>query len=335
MTTCRAVLLYLIAGAATLSAATGWPSAQTSSPLQLEAKVPLGDVRGRIDHMAIDLPRRRLFVAELGNDSVGVVDLAAGKVIHRISGLAEPQGVGYAPATDTLFVANARDGSVRLFRGEDYEPAGRIDLGSDADNIRVDAAAGRLFVGYGNGALAVIDTDSRSKIADIPLQAHPESFRLDRNSGRIFVNQPSIRTIAVVDSSTGREQAVWPMRDAAGNFPMVLDDKGDRLFVGFRDPAKLGVYSTKDGRVLALLDSCGDTDDLFVDGKRGYVYVSCGDGFLDVFNAKGDGYVRSARIRTASGARTSLFVPELDRLFLAVREEPDERAAIWEFRPTP
>src|SRR5262249_44397654 len=154
------------AAAATLSMASVWLTAQTTPPLQLEAKIPLGDVRGRIDHLAVDLPRRRLFVAELGNDSVGVIDLAAHKVIHRISGLAEPQGVGYAAATDTLFVANARDGSVRLFRGDDYAPAGQIALGNDADNIRIDAAGGRLFVGYGNGALAVIDVGSRSKIAD-------------------------------------------------------------------------------------------------------------------------------------------------------------------------
>jgi len=333
MTVIRTALPYAIAAAAVLSLAAGWPHAQTSTPLQLEAKIPLGDVRGRIDHLAIDVGRRRLFVAELGNDSVGVIDLAAGKVIHRISGLAEPQGVGYVPATDTLFVANARDGSVRMFRGTDYAPAGQIDLGSDADNIRIDAAAGRLFVGYGNGALAVIDAATGRKTADIPLQAHPESFRLDRNSARIFVNLPAVRAITVVDSATGKEQAVWPMRDAAGNFPMALDD--DRVLVGFRDPAKLGVFAAKDGRVLALLDSCGDTDDLFADSKRGYILMSCGDGFLDVFSAETDSYARIARIRTAAGARTSLFVPELDRLFLAVREVPDERAAIWEFRPTP
>jgi len=333
MAVIRTALPYAIAAAAVLSLAAGWPHAQTSTPLQLEAKIPLGDVRGRIDHLAIDVGRRRLFVAELGNDSVGVIDLAAGKVIHRISGLAEPQGVGYVPATDTLFVANARDGSVRMFRGTDYAPAGQIDLGSDADNIRIDAAAGRLFVGYGNGALAVIDAATGRKTADIPLRAHPESFRLDRNSGRIFVNLPAVRAITVVDSATGKEQAVWPMRDAAGNFPMALDD--DRVLVGFRDPAKLGVFAAKDGRVLALLDSCGDTDDLFADSKRGYILMSCGDGFLDVFSAETDSYARIARIRTAAGARTSLFVPELDRLFLAVREVPDERAAIWEFRPTP
>jgi YVTN family beta-propeller protein len=122
-----------------------------TAPLQLEAKVPLGDVRGRIDHMAVDLKRQRLFVAELGNDSVAIVDLANRKVIGRISGLKEPQGVGYEPSTDMLYVANAGDGSVRLFEGNDYKAVGRIELGSDADNIRIDAASNRVFIGYGSG----------------------------------------------------------------------------------------------------------------------------------------------------------------------------------------
>jgi hypothetical protein len=147
-------------------------------PLRLESKIALGDVRGRIDHLAIDPVRNRLFVAELGNDSVGVIDLAAGKVIHRFAELAEPQGVGYELSTDTLYVANAGDGSVRMFRGGDFGENGRIELGDDADNIRIDAPRQRVLVGYGDGAIAVIDF-SRRKIAEFAIPAHPESFQLD------------------------------------------------------------------------------------------------------------------------------------------------------------
>jgi DNA-binding beta-propeller fold protein YncE len=110
-------------------------------------------VSGRIDHLGIDLKRQRLLVAELGNNSLGVVDLAAGKVLSRITGLAEPQGVAYVPFSDSVFVANAGDGSVRVLRGEDLNPIGRIELGDDADNVRVDAARDRVLVGYGKGAL--------------------------------------------------------------------------------------------------------------------------------------------------------------------------------------
>ena len=309
---------------------------ETPSPssLQLETKIPLGDVKGRIDHMAIDLPRRRLFVAELGNDTVGVIDLNEQKVQHVITGLKEPQGIGYVPSSDTLFVANAGDGSVLLFRGAEYAAAGRIDLGDDADNIRVDSASNRVFVGYGSGALAVIDPATNGKIADIPLKAHPESFQLARSDRRIFVNVPKAREIAVVDRFAGKQTVSWPI-DNGSNFPMALDESSGRVFVGFRNPPQLSVFSVRDGSAIASVGACGDTDDLFFDAKRQRVYLSCGDGYLDVFEAQGDAYRRLDHIPTISGARTALFVPELDRLFVAARANPGEPAALWVFRPIP
>src|SRR5262249_20017736 len=130
-----------LAGAVAFALAVAWPRATAAEPLQLEARIPLGQVAGRIDHMAFDAARHRLFVAELGNDSVGVVDVEAREVVHRIAGLRHPQGVGYLPSLDLLLVANATDGSVHVFNGPQYAEAGRRDLGAAADNIRIHAAA--------------------------------------------------------------------------------------------------------------------------------------------------------------------------------------------------
>jgi hypothetical protein len=166
------------------------------------------------------------------------------------------------------------------------------------------------------------------------LQAHPESFQLARSDRRIFVNVPKAREIAVVDRFASKQTASWPV-DNGSNFPMALDESSGRLFVGFRNPAQLRVFSMRDGSPVATVDSCGDTDDLFFDAKRQRVYLSCGDGYLDVFEAQGDAYRRSAHIPTISGARTALFVPELDRLFVAARANSGEPAALWVFRPIP
>jgi hypothetical protein len=219
-----------------------------------------------------------------------------------------------------------------MFRGPDYSVAGRIDLGDDADNVRLDAAANRIIVGYGNGALAVFDPENRSKIADIPLKAHPEGFQLDAKSRQIFVNVPDARAISVIDSLNGKQKENGPTTGAGGNFPMAIDEAESEVVSVFRDPPKLRAYSMQTGKAVKELDVCGDSDDVFLDAKRQRLYVSCGAGFIDVVDTS-SAYKRVARVPTAPGARTALFVPELDRLFLAVRASGGESAAVWVYRP--
>ncbi len=336
MTSRREFSAVLLAALATIFLAKGAAGEKAEMPpLQLEAKIPLGDIRGRIDHMAADLARHRLFVAALGSDSLVVVDIEAQRLDRIIGELSEPQGVGYNPATDTLYVANAGDGSVRLFKGSDLSPGERINLGSDADNIRVDSKAGRVFIGYGDGALAIVDAVTNSKIASAPLQAHPESFQLDGNTSRIFVNVPKAATIDVVDRTSGEKIASWPTAARGANFAMALDRARQHVIVAFRQPAELGIFSVADGSFIASVPTCGDVDGLFLDSNRDRIYVSCGEGFVDVLAADGNSYRQVAHIATAPGARTSLFVPELDRFLLAVPARGEAGAAIWIFRPSP
>jgi len=306
-------------------------SAALPDLMTLEAKIPLGEVRGRIDHLALDPGRHRLYVAELGNGSLGVVDLDQGKVIQRISGLSEPQGVAYVPGADLVYVAQGGDGALARFKADDLAPTGQVALGSDPDNIRVDPTAQRLVVGYGDG-LALLEAASGRKTGAIPLAGHPESFQLAA-AGRIFVNVPEARQIAVVDAATGKQTGAWSLPHAGGNFPMALDTTAGRLVVVYRDPAVLGVFDMATGAVLARVATCGDADDVFADLPRGRLYVSCGEGMIDILQRQGDGYAELGRVPTAAGARTALFVPELDRLFLAVRANGSEPAAIWIFRP--
>lgn len=315
--------------------APGMAGAAEPPPLALENQVPLGDIRGRIDHLAIDVARQRLFVAELGNDSVGVVDLATRQVLRTLMGLKEPQGVGYEPGTETLFVANAGDGSVRLFRGPDYTPAGQVDLGSDADNVRVDAARHQVLVGHSDGTLSTIDAATGRMLGSIRVNAHPEGFQLDSIGKLVWVNIPDAHQIAVLDRLTGKQVASWPERQWGGNFPMAFDPEGHRIFVVFRHPAKLASIDVDTGKTTPSIDTCGDSDDVFVDAKRHRAYVSCGEGYVDVLSEIGSAYVRIARITTRSGARTSYFSPELDRFYVAARAAAGVPAAIWVFKPSP
>ena len=320
---------------AALAAGVIWVSCVSGaeSPLLLEAKVPLGQVRGRIDHLAVDVARQRLFVAELGNDTVGVVDLAHHTVLRTLSGLHEPQGIGYEPTTDTLYVANAGDGAVQLFQGSDLSPLGRLELGDDADNVRIDPKSHRVIVGYGKGALALIDPVSRKKIGEIKLEGHPESFQITADGSQGFVNIPDAHEIAAVAFRQSEQPSPWGTQDLRANYPMTLDAAGSRVHAVFRHPATLAAFDMRSGKKLYSIDTCGDSDDVFFDSKRSRTYVSCGEGFIEVIADQSNHYAKEAKIATVGGARTALFVPELDRYFLAVRASGQEPAAIWIFKP--
>ena len=313
----------------------GPPAASTAErgPLVLETKIPLGDITGRIDHLTIDVTRRRLFVAELGNNTVGVVDLDGRKVIRRLAGFDEPQGVAYVSETETLYVANGGDGVLLAFRGAQLEPVGKVVLEEDADNIRIDHDQGRLYVGAGRGNLTIIDAAAFKKVGEVRLDGHPESFQLESEGSRIYVNVPDAREVAVLDRKSNKQIASWPTAGLRSNYPMALESSRKRVLVAFRQPATLVSFDADSGAVQERVEICGDADDVFVDARRGYIYVACGQGVMDVLSSRGDRTTRVARIETSPGARTAFFSPELDRLFVAARAAGGEGAAVWVFRP--
>ena len=295
----------------------GITSVGSAEPLSDVQVISLPGVERRIDHFAVDPAGKRLFVAALGNGTLEVLDVAGGKRITSIPGLKEPQGVAYLPLVHRIVVA-MRGGSVAAFDDASYERTATIPKLGDADNLRYDAAAGELYLGYGEGALGVIDPSTLKLGASIPVGAHPESFRLEDQGPRIFVNVPDKREVLVVDRTKRSAVMHIPLGGASNNYPMWLDESGHRLFVGVRRPAQLLVFDTASGKRLAAVSCVGDTDDLFYDARRDRVYVIGGEGYVDVFDASAAGkYERIQRIATRAGARTGLWSPELDRLFVA------------------
>ena len=297
--------------------------------LKLVQTIPIPGVEGRIDHLSVDLKSRRLFVAALGNNTLEVVDLAQGKRIRSITGLLEPQGVVYIPDLDQVVVANGDDGTVRTFDAKSFTTVSSLTLGDDADNVRYDSTGGRLVVGYGAGALGFIDAKTHKIIGTVKLSAHPESFQLEKSRPRIYVNVPNANHIAVVDSSKQTVITTWPVGQYRANFPMALDEARHRLFVGTRNPAKLVVFDTESGKQITALNISGDTDDVFFDQENKRIYVSAGEGNIDVIRQiDTDRYETNTKIAAGAGARTSLFVPELRRLFLAVPHRGTQEPAI-------
>jgi len=225
------------------------PAAAVDTPdaLVLEREISLERVSGWIDHMAVDLEQQRLAVAEPGNNTVDLIDLKSGRPIHRISGLHETQGIAFVRSANLLAVASAADGSVKLFHASDFSSVESVDLGDNADNVRVDRKTENLVVGYDTGGLAVIDSRTYVKIGDIALKAHPEGFQLAPDGGHAFVNVPDAREIVVVDLVGGRQTASWRIPNLESNFPMALESTAQRLSIVFRDPARLVLLNATDG----------------------------------------------------------------------------------------
>lgn len=320
----------------------GAAPARAEEPLQLETRITLPDIIGRLDGLALDAAQHRLFVAEIGNDSVAILDLAAQKFLRRLMHLEEPRGLGYLAASDTLYVASGLDGALRSFRGPKLAALAAIALGPEPDEIRIDAAARLVYVGYGAGVIATIDDATHQIRGKVTLREHPAGFALAPDGKRLFVDIPATHEIAVIEPGADKPVATWPLADGRDNFPLALD--GDRVLSVFRRPPLLAALSAANGHTLATAPTCGDAGGVFVDARRRRVYVICGEGFVDVLEREGAGYRRTAHLATGAGARTGLFSAELDRLFVAVPTTPASAvtdaspaipAAVWVFRPAP
>jgi DNA-binding beta-propeller fold protein YncE len=152
-----------------------WDAQKQAAPLELLSKVPLPGVHGRLDHLAADVYHSRIFVAASADGSVQVLDMRRNSVLDPLTGLAEPRNAAYVESSNRVFVSSAGDGTLRAYDGETLKFINSLRLGPEADAIRVDRARDRIYVGYGEGALAILDSLGR-RLSDISLKAHPESF---------------------------------------------------------------------------------------------------------------------------------------------------------------
>jgi DNA-binding beta-propeller fold protein YncE len=299
--------------------------------LRLEREIPLPGVEGRIDHISADITGKRVFVAALGNGTLEIVDVAQGKRTAEIKNLKEPQGVAYVPASGAVYVAGGGDGTVRSFDSHTLSPLHQVSLGEDADNLRYDATRQQLLAGYGKGAIAVLGLDLARK-ANFPLPVHPESFQLAPDGQRIFVNLPDNRSVGMVDLAGQPANPAWSHPMAAANFPMALDGTIHRVFIACRTPPRLQVINSDTGATSAWTRTVADADDLFVDETLRMLYVIGGEGFVDVLYIRfGDALVSRARVPTAPGARTGLYVPQWHQLLVAAPRQGAQEARLLVF----
>jgi hypothetical protein len=312
-------VLFLLALCNSYSSCKGQKEFGTSL-LHLDKTIPLADVKGRIDHIDINLEEQVLYVAALGNNSLEAVNLKNGTIIHSIGNLDEPQGVCYIPQYKEIFVANGGNGDCYFYNAHNFEKVATIHLSTDADDVRYDSTERKIYVGYGAGGIAIIDAETHLQTGDVKLPGHPESFQIDKKLHRLYVNVPDAHLIGVIDLTDMKLIHQWTRNRPTGNFSMAIDTIQHRVFIAYRHPANLIIVDGKTGVEIAATDMAGDADDLYYDNDSAEVFASCGDGYINIFQQDGNNvYKQIANIASGTGARTSLFIPSLKLFVVASR----------------
>jgi hypothetical protein len=322
-------------------------NSQDKLPLQRVQTIPMPGVLGRLDHLGVDIEGGRLFAAALGDrqNTVEVIDLKLGKRISSIRGQRMPQGVFYSADFKKVFVANGKDGTVKIFSGDKFLLLDSLSIGGNADHVGYDQVTKDLYVGTGvpnlrAGALAIIDTQTIKQIGSIQTESRPGGIKIESSGPRIFVTLGGLPKVGVVDREKRQVTATWPLTGVPSVVALALDETHHRLFGGSRNPPMLIVLDTESGKQIAQLEGVEGIDDLWYDAERDRIYASGGRGatagFVYVYQQKdSDRYELTAKVPTRANAQTSIWVPQLNRLYVSASANDGEEAAILVFEPQP
>src|SRR6266478_3760038 len=323
---------------------TGSSQETAKQPLRLAQTISMPNVKGRLDHVDVDVKGKRLFVAGLENGTLEVVDVQGGKWMRSIPGFKKPQGVSYVPELNKLFVASGDDGMIRVFRGDSLDLLDPIPLDRGPNRVVYEPHSKLVYVGYGGkdagkdyGEVGIIDAKNDKHIGDIKVIAHPSELLLTKSGTTLFVFISIANQLQVIDTNKRQLVSTWPVSSQRPG-DAAFDESTSRLFIGTRTPAEMIVMNSKSGKEVAHFPTVEGQDGVYFDGLRKRVYVSGGRelqyGFVYVYQRKGaDQNETLGKIPTRAGAGTSFWSPELNRYYVAAPANNKEDAAILVYAP--
>jgi DNA-binding beta-propeller fold protein YncE len=310
-------------------------ASQEKAPLKLIETTPLPGFSGDFDHFAADLKGNRLFLAAEDHKTVEVFDLKTGKSMHSITGFGQPHAIVYLPESNKLIVTDGDDfGRVALVSGDNYQLMDTIKLPEGVDGAVFNPMNQYYYVESGGKTehqLNIIDTKNFKHVGDITLPGnHSEAMKIDRAGKKMYVNLTGTSEVGVVDLQTNKLTTRWPIADAKVQNSMALDEPNNRLFIATRMPPKFLVLDTNTGKVMASLPCAPVNDDMWFDVARKRIYVTGSDTTTVIAQRDADHYEQVAEVPTGFRAKTSLYVPSLNRLYVAVsgKGKPDAKLAL-------
>jgi DNA-binding beta-propeller fold protein YncE len=315
-------------------AALSFVPAAPAAELELVQKIELKGKAGGLDHLALDTKRDRLLLANKANNTLDIIDLKSGKIVEQKPNQTAIQGIVYVPDLDRVFVGLGSNGLCNAFDAENYKALKTIKYKDDADNVRYNPAKGVVYVAHAEKALGIIDAKTFAKKPDILLPAAAEGFVIESQRPRLYLVTPEPSQIVVIDTDANKIVTSYPIKSASGGHPVALDEANRRIFVGCRKEPMIVVLDTESGKEVVTVPIPGDVDDLYYDAKSKRLYASCGEGALAVIEQQdADHYKMLEKVETAKGAKTSLYVPQMGRLYLAVpRQEGKEGPELWVYQ---
>ena len=329
-----ALLFFLMVGFAAVCEPEG------SAPLRLLETISRPGVQRKWDHFGVDLNGNRLFVASENEPVVEVFDLRTNKLLHIISGFKRPHNILIRDDLNEIFITDGEASELKVFRSDSYNLIDQIGLSIDADPIAYDPDSKLLYIVNGGREahtpyclVSIVDTNSRKKLTDIKLDTDRlESMAIEKSGPRLFVNMAGTSEVGVIDRNQRKLIQTWPITAGAANVPMQLDERDHRLFVVTRKPARLVVLNTETGKEVANLPIGIGTDDLAYDPIHHRIYAPSLEGFVAVIEQQNpDSYRLLAKIPTASGAKTAVLLPELNRYYVGVPSRDKQEARLLVF----
>ena len=308
------------------------PVARSAEPVKLVAKYSMpADVKGRFDHLGVDLSGQRLFLTAETAHEVLVFDLATGKFMRALTGIGIPHAIFCREDLNRIYITDGGAGELKDYDAKTYRLLGAAKLKVDADSIGYDPTTHYLYVDNGGGdahetfsMLSVVDTTSGEKVADIKIDGETlEAMAVERFSPKLYVNNPAKNEVDVVNRETRSVTASWPVTKGKRNVAMALDESSHRLFVACRSGA-LVVFDTETGKELQSLPIANGVDDLVFEPTHKRLYAACASGELDVYEETDpDHYASVGKVPTAQGAKNEVLVESLHRLFTTVPPHGD------------
>jgi DNA-binding beta-propeller fold protein YncE len=344
-TTNRTSNIWLVAAALLIAcSATAFSQESGKQPLRLVQTIPLSNVKGRLDHMDVDVKGKRLFVAGLENGTFEVVDLRAGKWVSSIPGFKKPQGALFVPELNKLFLASGDDGMLRVFRGDTLQLLDSMHLELGPNRVVYEPKSKLVYVGYGGkdagkdyGELGIVDAQNDQVVGGVKVLAHPSELLLDKPGKTLFVFVSIANKLQVIDTHKREVLSTWPVSSQRPG-DAAFDESTSRLFIGTRTPAEMIVMDSKSGKEISHLPAPESMDGVYFDAARKRIYVSGGRelevGFAFVYQQKdADHYEIIGKVPTRDGAGTSFWSPELDRYYVAAQATDKVQAAILVYAP--